>query len=385
MTSRQRLITALEGGVPDRLPATTHHLMPGFLAKELGDLSPQEFFDRFGLDAITWIQGTMPDSTRGDYLDPGPPAAGELQSQRIVSESWRITEERLSDVEFRTTRYSINTPHKTLTMILQADSNTDWVSEPLLKEKSDIETFERFAPAPLCDVEAVNREATRFGERGIVRGAVPGFDIYGQPGCWQDAAVLTGIERLILETFSDPQWVHTLLEILFERKRRFIASSVGARFDIIELGGGSASTTVISPAIFDDFTAPYDARLIAAAHEYGQRIVYHTCGGMMPILESIERMRPDAMETFTPPEMGGDADLAEAKQRVGSNVCMIGGFDQYHLLKNCDQEVTRRAVRECFAAAGGNGGYILAPSDHFFEADIPCLEAFADEAKKCIY
>ena len=31
MNSRERLLTALDGGQPDRLPVTTHHLMPYFL------------------------------------------------------------------------------------------------------------------------------------------------------------------------------------------------------------------------------------------------------------------------------------------------------------------------------------------------------------------
>jgi len=33
------------------------------------------------------------------------------------------------------------------------------------------------------------------------------FDLYGQPGCWQDASVLFGIENLILATYDDPEWV----------------------------------------------------------------------------------------------------------------------------------------------------------------------------------
>ena len=53
MTPRERLLTALARRVPDRLPATTHHLMPSFLAA-VGGISDREFFDRFGLDAICW-------------------------------------------------------------------------------------------------------------------------------------------------------------------------------------------------------------------------------------------------------------------------------------------------------------------------------------------
>ncbi len=137
------------------------------------------------------------------------------------------------------------------------------------------------------------------------------FDVFGQPGCWQDAACLVEIERLILETFDDPTWVRELLGILQRRKLVYARSLKGARYDLIEYGGGAASSTVISPAIFDGFVAPYDRPVIEAAHAAGQRIVYHTCGGMMPLLERIAAMGPDAMETFTPAGMGGTSTWAK--------------------------------------------------------------------------
>ena len=105
----------------------------------------------------------------------------------------------------------------------------------------------------------------------------------------------------------------------------------------------------------------------------------------MPILEDIAAMRPDAMETFTPAGMGADVDLAEAKRRIGDKVCMIGGFDQFHFFKDCTEELTSAEVRRCFDAAGQGGGFILSPSDHFFDADLNLIHAFADEARKCVY
>ncbi len=211
------------------------------------------------------------------------------------------------------------------------------------------------------------------------------FRCLWQPGTWQDAACLVGIERLILEAHDDPEWVHELLRVLQHRKLVYAHSLRGAAFDLIEFGGGDASSTVISPRLFDQFVAPYDAEIIAALHQAGQRVVYHTCGGMMPILERIAAMKPDAMETFTPPGMGGDADLAEAKRRIGSAVCMIGGFDQFHFFVGCTPAQTRAEVRRCFQAAGPGGAFILSPSDHFFEAELSLIEAFADEACACVY
>jgi uroporphyrinogen-III decarboxylase len=268
---------------------------------------------------------------------------------------------------------------------LQGNEHTDWIVEYLIKDKRDIDLIAEFVTHPRVDVERVNRTAAAFGERGLVRGHICYFDVYGQPGCWQDAIELVGMERLILETYDDPEWVHELCRILQARKKTFIQSLKGARYDLLELGGGAASSTVISPKIFDEFVAPYDSELIEMAHQVGQRIVYHTCGGMMPFLERIAAMKPDAMETFTPSAMGGDIRLTEAKDRIGDKVCMIGGFDQFHYFVGCTPEETRAEVRRCFETAGRNGGYILSPSDHFFDADIQLLQAFADEARNCVY
>ncbi|MBK8019952.1 MAG: hypothetical protein IPK19_00680 [Chloroflexi bacterium] len=386
MTSRQRMLTALQGGVPDRLPVTTHHVMLSFLDKYFNGISYHEFFDRLGLDAYVWTVPYKPDAAKGEYFDPNQTYIHPLDgTHRVVSDNWRIEAEDVPDPEYKTTRYRFVTPDGTLTMLLQGNQYTDWVVEPLIKEKREIDLIAKWVTHPTIDVESVNRTAEAFGERGLVRGHICYFDIYGQPGCWQDAVELVGTERLILETYDDPEWVHELIRILQDRKKTFIRSLKGARYDLLELGGGAASSTVISPRLFDEFVAPYDSELIAMAHESGQRIVYHTCGGMMPILERIADMKPDAMETFTPVDMGGDVRLAEAKQRIGDRACMIGGFDQFHYYVGCTPEETRAEVRRCFEAAGPNGGYILSPSDHFFEADLPLLEAFADEARRCTY
>ena len=386
MTSRQRMLTALQGGMPDRLPVTTHHVMLSFLEQYMGGIPYPEFFDHFGLDAWTWTVPYQADTAKGEYHDPNQTFIHPLDhTHRVVSDSWRIEAEDIPDPEYRTTRYRFVTPKGTLTMLLQGNQYTDWVVEPLIKNKRDIDLIADYCTHPKCDVEAVNRTAEAFGERGLVRGHICYFDIYGQPGCWQDAVELVGTERMILETYDDPDWVHELLRILQARKATFIRSLAGARYDVLELGGGAASSTVISPRLFDQFVAPYDSELIALAHEAGQRIVYHTCGGMMPLLERIADMKPDAMETFTPKDMGGDVRLAEAKRRIGDRVCMIGGFDQFHFFVGCKPEQTRAEVRRCFEEAGPGGGYLLCPSDHFFEADLARREAFADEARHCEY
>ena len=385
MTSKQRLIAALDRKVPDRLPVTTHHLMESFLRNTMGGLSEDEFFTTYGLDPIRWVVAHRPDEARGEFFDPDQGEVGFLEARRVQSEDWRVVREEIPGKALPTSRFRFVTPKGELTMTTQSNEHTSWVLEHLVKQPEDINLIGAYGTHPLCDVEAINKAAADYGQRGLVRGHICCFDVYGQPGCWQDAACLVGIEDLIMATYDDPAWVHALLGILQRRKLAFADSLKGAAYDVIELGGGDASSTVISPGIFDRFVAPYDQPVIAAAHAAGQRIAYHTCGGMMPLLEHIAGMGPDAMETFTPRGMGGDVDLAAAKRRIGDRVCFIGGFDQYHFFTGCTSETTRAEVRRCFEAAGEGGGYILSPSDHFFEADLELLHAFADEGRQCCY
>jgi len=385
MTHKERLLTALRREKPDRLPVTSHHLMPYFLNKYFGGGTSQEFFEHFDLDAITWPVCHKPNAALGDYADPFQGEPGFLEAHRVWSANWQTYAEDISNAHGQATRYRFVTPKGQLTMVTQSDEKSTWVVEYPVKEKKDIDLIGEFVTHPLCDVDAVNRVADAYGGRGLVRSHVLCFDVFGQPGTWQDACCLFGMEQMILATYDDPDWVHEFLGILARRKQTYLRSTAGARFDLLELGGGSASSTVINPKIFDQFVAPYDTELIALAHEAGQRIAYHTCGGMMPLLERIAAMEPDAMETLTPRAMGGDMDLAKAKNRIGEKVCMIGGFDQFNYFAGCTEEETRAAVRACFEAAGEGGGYILCPSDHFFDADVKLIEAFADEAHRCVY
>ena len=87
------MVTALQGGQPDRLPVTTHHLMTSFLKNYMGGASNLEFFDRFGLDATQWVVPHRPDESAGEYYDPVQGTPGFLESRRVATDQWRVFEE----------------------------------------------------------------------------------------------------------------------------------------------------------------------------------------------------------------------------------------------------------------------------------------------------
>ena len=90
LTHKQRLLTALRGGIPDRLPVTTHHLMAYFRDKYMDGMPNQAVFEIFDMDGLTWVAPHRPDLAAGEYHDPLQGEPGFLESRRIVTDSWRV-------------------------------------------------------------------------------------------------------------------------------------------------------------------------------------------------------------------------------------------------------------------------------------------------------
>ena len=361
MTPKERMLLALNRQQPDRLPATVHQWQPYHLTKYLGGLDGLAAFHKFGLDAsipcLPLIESPSPD---------------------WQEEIGRGTSSTGATVE----RHTVHTPGGTLTYQVEVQPTTTWWTEYLVKRPEDVDLIERYMPVPRLDQAAVAREYERVGDAGILRGFVWGK----QGGCWQDAAALYGLQELILATHRNPAWVHHFLRVLQTKKLRFIDESLrGARYDLIETGGGASSSTCISPKLHREFCLPYDRAQHDLLHAQGHKVVYHTCGGMMPLLDLIVANGCDASETLTPPGMGGDAQPAAIKQRIGGQVALIGGLNQFQVLDCGTREQIRAEVLRLFAELGPGGGYILSPSDHFFETPVENLQAYAEAARECRY
>jgi uroporphyrinogen decarboxylase len=371
MTSKERMILALNREKPDRLPVSVHQWQTYHLETFMGGVSDLEAFREVGMDAQIQHFESMAQFwlTDADFT-------------KLNTAEWRDVAEVVSaDIDHRVVHHTIETPGGRLTYKSAGDRKTTWITEYLVKRDDDIVLVDRYMPVPELDVAAVGRAYDAVGDAGILRGFVWG----DQAGCWQHAACLVDINDLILATFDKPGWVHDLLSILLRKKLRFIESMKGAKFDLIETGGGSASSTLISPRIHLEFCLPYDRAMHGALHDLGFKVVYHTCGGTLGIEEMIVANGADASETLAPPSIGGNQEPWEFKDKIGDRLALIGGIDQFNTLTRAGKADIRSAVRKLFETVGRDGGYICSASDHFFETPVENLRAMAEAARECAY
>ncbi|UCF17087.1 MAG: hypothetical protein JSU94_15595 [Phycisphaerales bacterium] len=365
------MICALERGKPDRLPVSVHQWQGYHLESYLGGISDIEAFEKFGMDAQIQY-----------FADMGQFWLTNADFSKASTDRWRDEVDVVSnDPDNRIVHHRIVTPEGTLTYKTAGDRKTTWITEYMIKHQEDIELIRKYMPVPTLDTGPVGELYDRIGGRGILRGFVWG----DQAGCWQHACCLKDVSELMFDCFDRPEWVHELLRILLEKKLRFVEGMKGARFDLIETGGGAASSTLISPKIHEQFCLPYDRKLHDALHELGFKITYHTCGGTLGIEEMIVANGCDASETLAPVSIGGNQEPWQFREKVGNRLALIGGLDQFNVVTEGTEQQIRGKVFELFEKVGPAGGYICSMADHFFDTPPEKLAFFADAARQCVY
>lgn len=373
MTSKERMMRALNREKPDRLPVTVHQWQQYHLDTFMNGIEPLEAFRVSGMDAAIQYFEAM-----GQFWIP------DAERHIVQSPEWR-DEIRVVDAhpDHKVLHHTITTPKGVLTYKTMGNRTTTWITEYLIKRPEDVDLIEKYMPVGRLDKQAVSKEYDRIGDAGILRGFVWG----DQAGCWQHACCLKDVQELIRDAMTNPAWVHRILDVLLQKKLRFIEESLaGARFDLIETGGGASCDTIISPAMHREFCLPYDRTIHRALHAAGFRSTYHTCGGMMHILDAILDNETDVSETLAPPGAGGNiTDPAKVREAYKGRVAMIGGMDQFNVLTLGGPETIRRSVRRLFEGFGRDGGYILSTSDHFFETPVENLRVYAQAAAECVY
>ncbi|NLK18136.1 MAG: hypothetical protein GX304_06450 [Clostridiales bacterium] len=365
MNGRERFLTALINKKPDRLPCQVHNFMQYYLNTYMNGMDVYEAYDYVGMDPVIY------EVPRLIYDEK------DLKNWRYEYKSYRDEKE---DIEIFTQIF--HTPKGDLTVKGASNKFTAWNTDHLIKDEKDFEIFKDYYPVAIAaDWSPVIKAKNKIGDRGIVRIA---NSAYGQPGTWQSLVYMMGMEQAIMKAVDDPDWVHYALNVICEKNERQIYNMGKIEADLVENGGGAASSTVISPSMYEEFCLPYDRRIHKAIKDNGALIVYHLCGGLMPLLEMVATNGADALETMTPSSMGGDCVMEEANERIGDKMCFIGGFDQNEGFERGNKKFIEEEVYRLFKAKN-KGGYICSPSDHFFFGDVENLIYFTNVCKECRY
>jgi uroporphyrinogen-III decarboxylase len=349
MTSKERLLTAMRGGVPDTVPVQigTYEMIP---AKRTG-LPWWDIFLYGKVELWRYRVDIIKELDWDGYLffslksEPGPDDQRRVE-QAVVSRS----------KEYHVQRTVMHTPGGDLweERTYPVD-NSSTVTRGLVKNKRDFELFLQycFPEQTRYLADGLAEMTAALDEHGLVGGTI------GIPGLHQLTDVCDG--RLETATYFYYDYPELMAEYREKRERqalRELAVLLDARPDYIQIGA-SGLLTLSTPAAFRELSLPTIQKMTRLCRQAGIPCELHCCGKARLLVEiCANETELDAINPLQPPPMG-DVDLAEVKRVFGKRLCLKGNVGVTDpMLFGTPADVEKDVLR-CLDAAKAGGGYIL--------------------------
>ena len=190
---------------------------------------------------------------------------------------------------------------------------------------------------------------------------------------------MRGFERMFSDLITNPELARGILgrvtDFYVEYFHRLLSAAKGA-VDLVgtadDIGGQNG--LLMSLDMWAGFIKPQHARLNAAIHEHGARVIYHSDGGVMEAVPGLIDMGIDVLQALQFDAAGMDA--AKLKAAYGGRLCFQGGVSVQHTLPLGKPEQVRAEVEQLITTLGRHGGYILGPS-HCIQAGTPPENIYA--------
>lgn len=169
-------------------------------------------------------------------------------------------------------------------------------------------------------------------------------------GPWTIACNLRGAGNLLIDTKTDPDFVHDLMAFSVEVCKTYALAVRNAGVGL-SLSEAPASISLISPRIYRDFVFPYQKRLIEDLRTKKIGVTLHICGFIDPIIEDVAESGAVALSMDRP------SSLELALEKCSGKAVVIGNVSTEVFVRG-DQNEIEKEVRRCLEI-GKKKGYIL--------------------------
>lgn len=345
MNSKERVLTAVGHGQPDRLPMDFHGnpWVLDRLGRDLGTSSHLELLSRLHSDIVD-LRGTV------DPVYCGPvPYSREIRP--AVKESfWGWRQE---------------------TSVTAYGPEESYVDFPLASAGS-VDDLARH-PWPSPDWFDFSDFASRLEPWGDFAVMATGVSV------WQHPSFLRGTDNLLVDMMVEPEMAAFLLDRFtdfylgyFDR----MLSAAGGRIDILRQADdlGTQRALLFSPGLFRSYIKPRIARFADLAHSHGAKFMFHSCGAILPLIDDLIEAGVDILDPLQALAEGMEPQGLKAS--YGDRICLHGGIDTQYLLPKGSPEEVGLETRRRALILGAGGGYILAPC-HVLQLDVPTANVLA--------
>lgn len=371
MTHRERILAAIHGSVPDRLPWVPRlefwhrvRLRQGTLPPELRSLTLTEITERLGVGCYSSIpdftdaaeENAMLDRTLGLYHLPVIPYRVTLQDvERRVTHRGQETV-----VEYRTPVGTIHTASVLTEEMLDAGASMSWITEHAIREPRDFEVvghiFSHLKIEPYFAGYLARRQ--EVGERGLAIGYLQGT---GGP-IQHIMKEFMPLEQFFYALNDYPEKVLRLAEQIEPFFRQIEAIGVDSPAEVLLLGG-NYDDSITYPPFFEKYILPVLSSYAEVLHREGKFLMTHTDGENQRLFPLYRRAGFDIADSVCPYPMTR-CRLDEVRTNFGDHVTIWGGIPSTLLCaSSTPEDEFRRSIDATVERYSRESHFILGVSD----------------------
>jgi uroporphyrinogen decarboxylase len=220
--------------------------------------------------------------------------------------------------------------------------------------------------ADLYDYSRVEERCDALAEFAIYTGS------WGTPDINNGVSFGRGMQQVMVDIMTeDPVGVAIIekrTECLYQRWERTLEAANG-KIDILVMGEDTGNMTgpMYPPRVYDSFFRPRTQPFIDLAHKFGCKTLQHCCGANRSLMPKWIEMGHDVI--MAQPEPHG-MDPEGLKRDFGNDLTFIGMVSVQKTLPFGTEEECRAEARRLIEVVGRGGGYIFAPAN-LIQPDTP--------------
>ncbi|MFC1650249.1 uroporphyrinogen decarboxylase family protein [Candidatus Latescibacterota bacterium] len=259
------------------------------------------------------------------------------------------------------------------------------IDEDKLDPSDNLEDFSLIGEEQLEDFKTQSEWLRANTDYGIFV-SMPGTslgNISSVPGPWlKDPKGIRDIEEWYVSLLIRSDYVREIFKGQTEIAMKnlvMMKEALGDRVDIIYLTGtdfGTQRGPITSREIYRDLFMPFFKEMCGWIHENTPwKTMIHTCGGIRPLVDDII---DSGFDILNPVQTSAEGmDPRELKDAFGDRVVFHGGgIDTQHTLPYGTPEEVYDEVRDRIRILNKDGGYIF-NTIHNIQADVPVENVFA--------